>query len=230
MEQLMARKVQKIIVNSNYLKEAVRKGYSLPVNQIFRLYKAVEVPPTQPRKLTIDLQSPIRVLFVKNDYQRGGLLILIEALSLLPVSFILTIVGPNPADKDLIMSKIDPVKNIVGIFIGKVPQQQVTKLLSKTHIFCVPSYKEALGVANLEAMAQGVPVVSTNVGGIPEVLDHGRCGWLVPPHDAKALAGAIHQCISDPVLRAKKITQAHARVKRFDTHTMFSTFLEIISQ
>ncbi len=229
MEQAMTRKAEKIIVNSDYLREQLAKKYQVPAFKLHRLYKAVEIPESWVAADTLDSSAPIRVLFVKNDYPRGGLFTLTEALSHLPYQFVLTIVGPNPSDREKILSNVGKYLNIAEDFLGKVPQPSVLGLLKKSHIFCVPSHREALGVANLEAMAQGVPVVSTNVGGIPEVLDQGRCGWLVPPNDAAALAKAIDECIRRPDLRAARILAARVQASQFNPQTMFKNFLDILS-
>jgi glycosyltransferase involved in cell wall biosynthesis len=61
----------------------------------------------------------------------------------------------------------------------------------------LPSYREAQGLSILEAMALSRPVVASAVGGIPEMIDHGRTGLLVPPHDPAALAGAIIRLLTD---------------------------------
>ncbi len=229
-EKAVARQSGKIIVNSDYLKGKLSKIYGIPEHKLHRLYKAVEVPEKSSIMAEIiDPSAPIRVLFVKNDYQRGGLLTLMEALSLLAFDFVLTIAGPNPADREKIMSALKRYPNVSGDFLGKISQPVVLNLLKKSHIFCVPSHREALGVANLEAMAQGVPVVSTSVGGIPEVLDQGNCGWLVPPNDATALAGAIDECIRQPNLRAVKVQKARSQAERFDLNTMFANFIDILS-
>ncbi|GHB83293.1 glycosyltransferase family 4 protein [Persicitalea jodogahamensis] len=230
MEKAVVWQAEKIIVNSDYLKGRVSRIYGIPDHKLYRLYKAVEVPAKSPTMADmIDPSVPIRVLFVKNDYQRGGLFTLTEALSLLPFDFVLTIVGPNPADREKILANLKKYPNISEDYLGKVPQPEVLEILKKSHIFCVPSHQEALGVANLEAMAQGIPVVSTNVGGIPEVLDQGNCGWMVPANDATALARAIDECIRRPDLRAARVQKAYAQVRRFDLNTMFANFVDILS-
>lgn len=228
-EGLMARKSRNILVNSEYLRESVSRAYRIPQQKIHLLYKAVEIPPTLPAMPPLDPAAPVRVSFVKSDFQRGGLFTLAEALSQLPYRFILTIVGPGSGDRENILARAGQYSNLEYVFLGKVPQQTITRLLQNTHIFCVPSYKEALGVANMEAMAQGVPVISTAVGGIPEVLDNGRCGWLVPPQDAPALAQALEACISQPDLRAAKVACAYDYVHRFGIPIMFERFLKLLA-
>jgi len=230
MEKAMAQKAEKIIVNSDYLKTQVANSYHVPLSKLHRMYKAVEIPEeVLDGIIPLDSSAPIRILFVKSDYLRGGLFTLAKALSLLPYQFILTIVGPNPADREAVLCNVKKYPNITENFLGKIPQTSVQVLLKNSHIFCVPSHREALGVANLEAMAHGVPVVSTDVGGIPEVLDQGRCGWLVPPNDAVLLASALDECIRQPDLRAVKLRNARAQARRFDPHTMFGNFIDILS-
>jgi glycosyltransferase involved in cell wall biosynthesis len=69
-------------------------------------------------------------------------------------------------------------------------------------IVCVPSLEaEGLGLAAIEAMAAGRPVVAADIGGLPEVVQHGRTGWLHPPGDAAALADRLRQLIHDPASR-----------------------------
>ena len=66
----------------------------------------------------------------------------------------------------------------------------------------------------LEAMAHGLPVIASRVGGIPEVIEHDRQGLLIPPADAGALAGAIGELIADPALRRRLGDAARERVHR----------------
>ncbi|MEV5440575.1 glycogen synthase [Streptomyces sp. NPDC052682] len=81
-----------------------------------------------------------------------------------------------------------------------LPRPEVIQLLTHAAVFVCPSVYEPLGIVNLEAMACGTPVVASRVGGIPEVVDHGRTGLLVPVDDAfeTGLAQALDQVIGDP--------------------------------
>jgi glycosyltransferase involved in cell wall biosynthesis len=81
-------------------------------------------------------------------------------------------------------------------FLGQ--RQDVPDLLKAMDIFVLPSYSEGLSLALLEAMAAGLPVIATAVGGTPEVVTDGVTGLLVPPRDPEALAGALERLLADP--------------------------------
>ena len=73
------------------------------------------------------------------------------------------------------------------------------------------SHFEGSPLAVMEYMGSGRPIVATSVGGVPEILDGGRCGLLVPPRDSRALAAAIRRLEQDPELRAMLAARAVAR-------------------
>jgi glycosyltransferase involved in cell wall biosynthesis len=81
------------------------------------------------------------------------------------------------------------------VFTGR--RDDVPAVTAAIDVAVLPSYREALGVAILEAMALGRAVVASNVGGIPEMIEDGRTGLLVPPHDYVALAAAIVRLLVD---------------------------------
>ncbi len=86
--------------------------------------------------------------------------------------------------------------------------------LARAWLFCLPSHAEGLPMSVLEAMAAGVPVVATRVGGIPETLADGALGLLAPPRDAPALACAIGRLMDDGLLHARLACAARAAVER----------------
>jgi glycosyltransferase involved in cell wall biosynthesis len=81
------------------------------------------------------------------------------------------------------------------IFTGAQDAQQIARWLGAADVFTLPSYAEGCPNVVIEALSSGRPVVATNVGGIPEIVDE-RCSILVPPRDAGALANALEIALS----------------------------------
>jgi glycosyltransferase involved in cell wall biosynthesis len=75
-------------------------------------------------------------------------------------------------------------------------------LWARAHLLVLPSHAEGVPMCILEAQSRGVPVLASNVGGIPDVVTHGVHGWLVPPHDPAAVAAALQHLLNDAPLRA----------------------------
>ncbi|MFN3381658.1 MAG: glycosyltransferase, partial [Runella zeae] len=83
-------------------------------------------------------------------------------------------------------------------------------------------------VANIEALAHGISVISTWVGGIPEVIDNGKNGWLIEPSNAQDLANAIEECIQNPTLRLEKAQNGRNFIRKFSKDEMLRNFVEML--
>ncbi|MBI3607874.1 MAG: glycosyltransferase [Nitrospirae bacterium] len=94
-------------------------------------------------------------------------------------------------------------------------RRDVPELLRSIDILVVPSERESFGMAAVEAMAMQVPVVASDVGGLSEVIEHGKTGFLVPPRDPLALAEAIETLICSPALRVEMGRRGRQRVEQY---------------
>ncbi|MBC8046657.1 MAG: glycosyltransferase family 4 protein [Fimbriimonadaceae bacterium] len=227
LERISCILFRKIVVNSDYMKEHIAKKYPTSQHKIYRLYKSIELNVSDPPLVKKNNLIPL-VLFVKNDYERGGLFTLIDALHKIDSKVKLIIAGPDAEAEAEIRSAIK--KNDIEIeFKGIITQQKVYTLMQQADIFCVPSYKEAFGIANVEAMYFGCAIISTNVGGIPEVMDYGNAGWLVDPSDSGQLVKAFQEYMTNTELRKQKAELAYLQIKKFSMENLFTTFSKIIS-
>ena len=110
-------------------------------------------------------------------------------------------------------------------FEGWVSGHEKHRLLSRANVFLLPSYKEGLPMSILEAMNYGLPVISTTVGGIPEVIKPGTNGFLMSPGDKKALKEAIDYFIEHPEDIFKMGRQGKLRSRDFDIHSIKSELM-----
>ncbi|MGA2573718.1 MAG: glycosyltransferase family 4 protein [Candidatus Methanomethylicaceae archaeon] len=102
-------------------------------------------------------------------------------------------------------------------FIGKVNHSRIPELLSKASMLVLPSYMEGLPTVCLEALAAQVPVIASNVGGIPEIVIDGETGFLFPPGDSSCCADRIIRILSDDGLRKKLGSNGRQLVEKYFT-------------
>jgi N-acetyl-alpha-D-glucosaminyl L-malate synthase BshA len=110
----------------------------------------------------------------------------------MPAKLVLIGDGPDRGAAEYLVRKKKLQKDV--LFLGK--QDQVYEKLSVADLFLMPSQLESFGLAALEAMACEVPVIATNVGGVPEVVEHGVDGFLVEPGDVNAAANYAIELLS----------------------------------
>jgi glycosyltransferase involved in cell wall biosynthesis len=123
-------------------------------------------------------------------------------------------------------------------FLGAVGQHRLRELYERASIFCLPSFGEGVPIVLMEAMAMEVPVLSTRIAGIPELIESGRDGILVPPGRADELATALQALLTNPSLRRELGSQGRKKVLReFDAersaeqlHRIFTELLGVKSE
>jgi glycosyltransferase involved in cell wall biosynthesis len=140
----------------------------------------------------------------------------------------LVIVGDGPLDAEL-----RGVAATLGIerhveFVGAAAE--VWQYLARADVFALASSYEPGGIAVLEAMAAGLPVVASRIGGIPELVEHGRTGELVTPGDASAFAESLIRLLVSGELRRRMGAEAAATAARFRMATTVTRYFELYAR
>ena len=190
------------------------------------MYQGIEINNQKKNMDFLGGQSIIKVMFVKNDYHRGGLMDLYDALMLLEnYQFDLHVVGPI----NLYLNIFPSSRNVNCIIHGSIPNTKVLELMQECDMFCLPTKEEPLGVAIMEALATGLPTITTGVGGLPEVTNYGKLIWECIPGNKKSIAEQIENCINSPDERKEK---SYAGVKfirdNFDFNKVLHRLEDII--
>jgi glycosyltransferase involved in cell wall biosynthesis len=153
---------------------------------------------------------------------------LVRALGLLGKGSFRTLVvgdGPERAELEAELARSGADVQLLGER-GDVPQ-----LLAEADVFCLSSRSEGLPLSILEAMAAGLPVVASAVGGVPEQVADGETGFLVPPGDETALAAALERLAGDAELRGRLGAAGRARAEeRFDLPHVREAHLRLYSE
>ena len=153
------------------------------------------------------------LLFVGRLAPVKGLRVLVEAFGRVLAthpSARLTLIGDGP-DRATLEALAAPLGGAVR-FTGYLSQQAVADALAGCDLFVLPSFAEGVPVVLMEAMASARPVVATRITGVPELVEDGTSGLLVPPGDPEALADAIATLVADPEARARMGAAGRARV------------------
>ena len=160
-----------------------------------------------------ELRNPV-ILFIGRQVPEKGQAVLLEAVALLAerereVDVVLAGDGPWRAEFERLAKRLGLISRVS--FPGAVGQDEIRDLYASASIFCLPSFAEGVPVVLMEAMAMELPVVSTRITGIPELIDDGHTGLLVAPGRADELADALERLLVDPALRRE--IGSHARKK-----------------
>jgi rhamnosyl/mannosyltransferase len=117
-------------------------------------------------------------------------------------------------------------------FLGAVDEARLIALMQQSQVFVFPSTErsESFGLAQLKALACGLPVVSTTLPGVSWLNRDGQTGLTVPPRDAPALAAAVNRLLTDAELHARLAVGAVARARQFDSATMAAVVAAVYAQ
>ncbi|MGD2066568.1 MAG: glycosyltransferase family 4 protein [Candidatus Bathyarchaeota archaeon] len=211
----------------------------VPEDRIRIVQNAVDTESLYPMQETKDTNL---LLFVGRMDPKKGLHILLQSLEFIKTPIKLMIVGPlSNCDLEYNTRLFASIKKLnektahTVKYLGVQEREELVKLYQKATIFVSPSFSEPFGIVNLEAMSCGTPVISTKVGGIPEVVKDGETGILVQSGNAKQLADAIQYILdNNKISRAfgnagrKRVVQNYSQEKV--ANTIYNIYKELLTK
>ncbi len=174
--------------------------------------------------------EPARLLFVGRLVTAKGPLVAIDALRELRSnrSCRLTIVGGGPAADEIRARSAEPELAGRVAVLGRLDHEELTELYASSDIFVFPTYwPEGFPTVLSEAMAAGLPIVTTPTRGIADLLEDGRHALLVPPRDASAVARAIERLLADEELALAMSRANREKVGEFAPERVADRYLAI---
>jgi D-inositol-3-phosphate glycosyltransferase len=168
-------------------------------------------------QLDLDASRPVLLFVGRLDPFKGPDVLLRAAAMMEEEAQVVIVGGKLSGDKDLkelqTLAKQLKISQRVR-FLGARPRQEMPLIYSAAHITAVPSYHESFGLAAVESLACGTPVVATRAGGLMTVIHHGETGYLVPRCPG-FFAERFDTLLSNPVIYAQMSAAARASVRRF---------------
>jgi glycosyltransferase involved in cell wall biosynthesis len=206
-----------IITETDYSKKFLQKRFPERCDRIHRIYNGLNLVEFGRANFSSD---PPLIVAIGRLIEKKGFANLIRACALLAErerAFRCEIFGEGPLENEL-RGQIEEqgLQDVVHL-PGPKPQHELRTRLADASVFALPSVPETEGGMDnlptviMEAMATGLPVVSTSIGGIPEMVVENETGFLVQPEDAVALSGAIEKVTSDRSLGQKLGQAGHER-------------------
>jgi glycosyltransferase involved in cell wall biosynthesis len=195
-----------VVAVSSSIADSVR---TLGARQVQVIPNGIDVPPAVGAEA-----EPPYVLFAGRLSIEKGVLELVDAARGLP----LVVVGDGPLRRRVPQAR------------GFVARDELVRLLDQAAVVVCPSRREGFGMACLEAMAHGKPVVATDVGGLRDLVVDGETGIVVPPRNTSALRAAIELLLGNADLRARLGAAGHQRAFAFDWTRVIPRLLAMYEQ
>ena len=211
-EKKLMKRSDALIAVSKYTVNELTELYGIEKNKIHVIYNGVDTERFKPRPNSIELRKEFgldpekkMVLFVGRLYHRKGIDTLLRSVPPIlkeyrNVKFVISGTGFKQKEESLyaLVKELNIEEHVT--FLGYVSDEKLPLLYSASDIFVLPAIYENFPFAILEAQATGLPVISTNVGGIPEFLVDNENGFVIEPRDPIQLTQKMLALLQDPKL------------------------------
>jgi len=232
-ERRNARRADLVLVPTRYSEGVARRLYDLEPSKLAVLPEPIDLDGWTARFVAAQARprTGATVLCVARMYPRKRIVDLLEAAALLRgrvPALVVRIVGKGPEWETVRRrhQALDLGETVT--LLGDVSPGQLAEEYVSADLFCLPSVQESFGIVFLEAMAAGLAVVTCGAAAMPEVVEDGVTGVLVPPRNPAALANALEALLGDPV-RAHTMGAAGRRaVAAYGVERVAGRFLDAV--
>jgi len=222
---------------SNSLREAAVRAFPEAAAKTSVVYNSVDVALIEEAKQVASngLESEVVVFLGVLGARKGADVLLAAWADLVlsgraPAPWTLVIAGDGPDRRQLEVFATESGVSDRVRFVGAASRGDIATLLSSASIMVVPSRTEPFGLVAAEGQMLGRPIVASDTGGLPEVIQNGVTGMLVPPEQPAALATAIASLIADPARRRAMGHAAHRRaLQNYSPSRMAREYLSLYS-
>ena len=215
-----------LVTWSQWAKDSLIVDYGVPADKITVIPPGIDAALWQAPPRPTRPGAGVNILFVGGDFARKGGDTLLEAFQQLPATL----------NAQLhVVTKTERVGQgcpSVTVHHGVAPNsERLRQLFAQADLFAFPTRGDCLPLAVMEALAAGLPVITTGVGALAEAVTHGETGLVVPPGDPQALASAIRALASDAALRLRLGEHAReAALDRFSAATNYRRLVDTVKR
>jgi glycosyltransferase involved in cell wall biosynthesis len=212
-----------IVVNSQWSREALI-AERVPPEKIEVAPLGFDSERVRPRQVSTRAPSPVRILWLGQVNIRKGIQYLVEAARLLsgaPVEIV--VAGPIQIPRRAVEAAPGNMR-----WIGAVRRDEVAELYDASDVFVLPTISDGFGITQIEAMAHGLPVITTRHCG--DVVETGATGFIVPARDGRAIADAILRFANDRTLSNAMMPRCVSRAHDFSIEVFQARILQVVAR
>ncbi len=242
LERDLSCEASKVIVCSRNMQDEVKTLFELSPDKVFVIPNGIDpklfrINNVQIAKHLYPMRNEQIILFLGRLVREKGAHLLLEAAPLIlnsypEAKFVFAGTGPALEDLQVLADRLQIKEKVV--FLGYITDEERNMFLGKAKIAVFPSLYEPFGIAALEAMASGTPVVVSDVGGLSDTVDHARNGLKFYAGNPHSLADQVLELLANPVLATSLAQVALAEISRFNweeiAETTFTLYQQVVKQ
>lgn len=239
----LVRKSSQVTVLNEQVKRLIHDNYAIPANKIHTIPNGVNIQHFTPDLETSNITEKYNIgdefviLFIGTITPRKGVDVLVESANELhkyEEKFKVIIAGDTTLNEEY-SSEISQMISDYGLsdhidILGYTDHDDLRKLRVSADVFVGPSREEGFGMVFTEAMASGLPVIGSKVGGIPDQIENGVNGYLIPPNEPEILAEKIRHLLRNPSQKERMARESRNRALEFSWDRITNEYIKVYEQ